>query len=490
MKEAGYVLYGIYVLLTIWLLLHGLVQLHLWRLSKGRKNKQMQNRMGELPLVTIQVPVYNEKYVVEGLLDCLSQMAYPKHLYQILVLDDSTDETSILVDQKVARLKAAGIAINVIRRENRKGYKAGALQESLPFCKGEFIAIFDADFRPSPDFLQKLLPHFSNANIGLVQARWGHLNQNQNFLTRIQSYLLDTYFTIEQEGRYQGGYFSNFCGTAGVWRKACIQDAGGWDGTMLSEDLDLSYRAQLKGWKIVYDGSTVVPAELPAVIEAFKIQQARWTKGIMQAIRKHGKQVVSSTLPFSKKLLALFHLSGSFVFPCLFINSLFSLPLLLLRSAYPEFIALTDLTVIGGLNLFLQTTLFYQGTKKSGKEAKFWKYYPLFLLVYMALAVQNTIAVFGGLFGRPSPFIRTPKYAAKAAASTSYFGQKKNTVHLVEAVMLFYFACGICLSFYLGDYFFLVLFIMMSCGLGLVVYHSYTWPKVRWRFYLPKVGWR
>jgi cellulose synthase/poly-beta-1,6-N-acetylglucosamine synthase-like glycosyltransferase len=247
LKLLGYLFFGIYAITSVWLLINGLVQLHLLWHYKNRKRKKSAKALPlTLPFVSIQVPVYNEKYVIARLLQALARLDYPKDKFEIQVLDDSTDETISIIDKEAVQLQKENVNITVLRREERKGYKAGALQYGLPFCKGELIAIFDADFIPGPQFLNSLVPHFSKADIGLVQARWEHLNREQNPLTRIQTFLLDTHFSIEQTGRFEAGYFINFCGTAGIWRKACIEEAGGWDGSVLSEDLDLSYRAQLK----------------------------------------------------------------------------------------------------------------------------------------------------------------------------------------------------------------------------------------------------
>jgi cellulose synthase/poly-beta-1,6-N-acetylglucosamine synthase-like glycosyltransferase len=481
MKEVGYVIYSIYVVLTVWLLISSAMQWLLWRKARKLKQNVPQPLLGFKPFVSIQVPVYNERYVIEGLLLSLSQLHYPKDSFEIVVLDDSTDDTTKLIERQVAALRSQGIAITTVRRSNRQGYKAGALQENLPHCKGELIAIFDADFRPAPEFLEQMVPHFADEAVGIVQARWTHLNRGQNFLTRVQSYLLDTYFTVEQAGRQQAGYFSNFCGTAGIWRKQCIIDAGGWDGKVLSEDLDLSYRAQLKGWKMVYNSSVAVPAELPSSMHAFKIQQARWTKGIVQTLRKNGSAVAKAAIPLSKKIHAGFHLSSSFVFPCLFINSLLALPLLLLRHAYPEFIGLTNVAAIGGLNLIVLTAIFYRGVKGTGGDEQFTLYYPLFLVLYMALSVQNTASVLQGLFGHRSPFVRTPKFAGNKASATVYAQQKHSKTSYLESGMLVYFVAGIGVSIYLEDYFFLLLFLMMSCGLVIVIGHGFaTW--LRWPF--------
>lgn len=489
MKEAGYVLYGIYIVMMFWMFVNGLAQLHLWYLSKKVRTKKTKGLEGPLPFVSIQVPVYNEKYVVEGLLDCLAELQYSRDKMEILILDDSTDETVYLVDRKVEVLQARGLQVKVIRRTNRRGYKAGALQEGHTQCRGELIAVFDADFRPSPTFLKDMLPSFQDTAVGLVQARWGHLNQEQNFLTRIQSYLLDTYFTIEQAGRYNGGYYTNFCGTAGIWRKACIEEAGGWDGSVLSEDLDLSYRAQLKGWKIVYENEIVVPAELPCTLDAFKVQQARWTKGIMQVCRKNGKKVAAANEPLNKKMHAFFHLTSSFIFPCLFISSILTLPLLLFRQYDATFVLLTNLAAVGSLNLLFFTIVFYQG-RKIGKDKQFWKYYPVFLAVYMALSVQNTLSVVQGLWGRSSAFIRTPKFASNKASSTTYFLNRQNSTLIAELLFFLYFVAGIAVSIYLQDYFYLVLFLMMLSGLGILLYQSMNLHRLRWPFALPKLSWR
>lgn len=476
LKIVGFVLFGLYALTSLWLFLNALVQLHLlWHYKKSSKEK-LKNKVlpTELPFISIQLPVYNEKYVIERLLDALTQLDYPKDRYEIQILDDSTDETKHIIDKKVEAIRSQGILATVIRRHQRTGFKAGALQYGLPFCKGEYIAIFDADFVPDANFLKSIIPHFTDNKVGLVQARWGHLNREENHLTRIQTFLLDTHFSIEQMGRFKAGYFINFCGTAGIWRKRCIEDAGGWDGDVLSEDLDISYRAQLKGWKLVYDEETEVPAELPSVIEAFKVQQFRWTKGMAQITRKNLKALLNSYLPWPKKLHGFFHLLGSFVFVCLFINALLTLPLLVFRQLYPEFITLTQYTLFTSFNLLALTLIYYNGTRsiRSPEKVKFFKHYPLFLVIYMGLSVQNALAVIQGLSGSQSAFIRTPKFSTTTVLHTSYLKRKINWITLLELAILCYFLYGIGLSIYLGDYFMLLFFIMIGCGLSYLVYQS------------------
>lgn len=474
LKWLGYILFGIYVLTSLWLLLNGLVQLHLlWHYKRKKKDLAQPPFSIARPFVSIQVPVYNEKYVIERLLHALSALDYPTSKFEIQVLDDSTDETSAIIDQKVKDLKQANINISVIRRKDRNGYKAGALQVGLPHCKGDLIAIFDADFIPTPQFLNHMVPHFSDPKTGLVQARWSHLNREQNALTRIQTILLDTHFSVEQTGRAKAGYFINFCGTAGIWRRQCIMDAGGWDGDVLSEDLDLSYRAQLKGWQLVYKQDVEVPAELPSVIEAFKVQQFRWTKGMAQITKKTMRHLLQATLPLSQKLHGMFHLLSSFVFVCLFINALLTVPLLLFRNLYPEFITLTQYSLFTGINLIALTLFYYHGAQSTtDKPLSFFKHYPLFVIVYMGMSVQNAIAVLQGLWGMRSPFVRTPKFNTDNN-NTAYLKKSRSWIHYFEMGVFGYFIAGIGLSVFFNDYFMLLFFVMISAGLGYIIFQSF-----------------
>ena len=483
MKAIGYVLYGIYVLTILWLLLTAFIQLHLLWHSRRQKNKSRRT-LSSLPFVSVQVPVYNERFVIEGLLRSLAELDYPKDRYEIQVLDDSTDDTTTIVDNVAAELKQQGYDISVVRRTNRQGFKAGALQHGLTFCKGELVAIFDADFRPPQNFLHLLLPYFDDENVGLAQARWGHLNREQNFLTRIQTYLLDMHFGVEQEGRFKAGYFINFCGTAGIWRKQCIV-AGGWDGTVLSEDLDLSYRAQLKGWKIIFDKEVIVPAQLPAVVEAFKIQQFRWTKGIAQIAKKTLRSVWYMHLPFSKKLHGVAHLLGSFTFVCLFVNAVLTVPMLQLRIAYEEFIPLTNLTAIGVINLAALAYLYYASAEDRPRKAiSFLLNYPVFVVIYLAMSVQNTVAVLQGFMGMQSPFVRTPK-ADTTGLQNAYVQRKVNWISVLEMTLLLYFLYGIGLSMHYSDYFLLSFFVLMVAGLSILLYQTLPPLRIAQLFSLP-----
>jgi len=486
LKILGYVVFVVYAVASLWLLLNGLVQLHLLWHYKRKKEKTISKTLpASLPFISIQVPVYNEKYVIERLLGALGRLDYPKDKFEIQVLDDSTDETAFIIDNYADQLRAQSLDVSVVRRKVRTGFKAGALQYGLSYCKGELIAIFDADFIPDPLFLKNMLLHFSGSQTGLVQARWTHLNKEQNHLTRIQTFLLDTHFSIEQRGRAEAGYFINFCGTAGIWRRRCIEEAGGWDGNVLSEDLDLSYRAQLKGWKLVYAQDINVPAELPSVMEAFKIQQFRWTKGMAQISKKMLSEVFREPLPVAKKLHATFHLLSSVVFVCLFLNALLTVPLLLFRNLYPEFITLTRYTAISSVNLIALTLFFYNGTRSDDSlgARKFFAHYPLFMVVYMGLSVQNAVAVLQGFFGKKSVFVRTPKSAVTAVQNNTYLTKGFNWINGLEVAMLCYFIYGICLSVYLNDYFMLLFFCMIGYGLGFIIYHSlwFGHPKRRWK---------
>ncbi|RYZ22443.1 MAG: glycosyltransferase [Chitinophagaceae bacterium] len=472
LRNLGYFTFAIYVLTALWLLLSAAMQLHLLWHYRRRRNRKWPVATGALPFVTIQLPVYNEPLVVESLLDAMAALDYPRDRFELQVLDDSTDETRHLLDRRCRELQAEGIQVELLRRPDRAHYKAGALQYGLARCRGEFIAIFDADFRPPANFLRRLLPAFRSPRVGLVQARWAHLNREENTLTRIQTFLIDTHFSVEQCGRAAAGYFINFCGTAGIWRKACIEDAGGWDGSVLSEDLDLSYRAQLRGWKLTYEPSVEVPSELPASLDAFRVQQFRWTKGMAQASRKLLHRLWSAPIAAGSKWHGTFHLLGSFLFPCLLLNALCTVPLLVFRNLFPEFLGLTNATLFTGLNLVALTLVYHAGLHSHGGRVRFWSDYPIFLLVYMALSVQNALAVLEGLTGRPSPFVRTPKGGLAPRPDAA-----SRRVRRAEIAALIYFGCGIGLSVWLSDFFLLLFFVMISGGLTFLLTYKGSAPR-------------
>src|SRR5712664_3079603 len=289
-----------------------LVYLYMKNRDKGPKASAP---LDPLPVVTIQLPLYNEMYVADRLIDAVCRIEYPRELLEIQVLDDSTDETRSIAELAVRRFAADGIDIKYYHRGDRTGFKSGALEAGLKVARGEFVGIFDADFIPTADFLTQLMPHFRDPKVGMVQARWGHINQDYSLLTKIQAILLDGHFILEHGGRNRGGRFFNFNGTAGVWRRTAIHDAGGWQHDTLTEDLDLSYRAQMRGWRFVYLQDVVSPAEVPVEMNAFKSQQHRWAKGSVQTCKKLLPRVLASKLPWHIKLESVFHLTANFAYP-------------------------------------------------------------------------------------------------------------------------------------------------------------------------------
>ncbi len=334
----GLILAG-YVASLVFIFIYSLSQAHLIvHYVRSRRNIRLVPKgtlTDALPFVTVQLPVYNEKYVVARLLESVGRLRYPAHRLEIQVLDDSTDETTEIIAQKAEEL--SHLSIRHLRRADRRGYKAGALQEGLKTANGDLIAIFDADFIPDEDFLLATVAQFANPKVGMVQTRWGHVNEDDNLLTRLQAFGLDTHFTVEQTGRFAGGFFLNFNGTAGVWRRSCIEEAGGWQADTLTEDLDLSYRAQLKGWQFAYMEGIVSPAELPSFLRAYRLQQYRWTKGAAQNTRKHLLSVLKARLPWRQTWHATAPLLNSGWFVFVFLSSLLSVPALWIKNRVPAY---------------------------------------------------------------------------------------------------------------------------------------------------------
>ncbi len=403
-------LLGALYLLIVFLLglygLHNLVNAILYLSSKTRPLKRRKTPvLDEYPKVTIQLPIFNEKYTIERLLASVTRLDYPSDRLQIQVLDDSTDDTAILTRNLVDQYKFQGIDIEWIHRTDRTGYKAGALAHGLQTATGELIAIFDADFIPNPDWLKKTVPPFNNPKLGCLQTRWGHTNRKYNSLTRVEAMAIDGHFIVEQTVRSRNDFFLNFNGTAGLWRRTCIEDAGGWQWDTLTEDLDLSYRAQMRGWKIDYLPDVVVPAELPAHVEAFKNQQFRWAKGSFQVVRKILPRVFdNSKLPFHVRLLALLHLTGYGVHPLMLAILLLTLPVGLIA---PQAFKLFPLSIIAGFG----PPLVYLAAKASHSPSLFERIrlLPLLTITGFGLCLNTSIAVLEGLFGRGGVFIRTPK---------------------------------------------------------------------------------
>jgi len=405
------------------------------------------------PFVTIQLPVYNELYVIERLIDACAQMDYPAERFEIQVLDDSTDETVELIQQKVHYWKNKGIQIEQIQRPERTGFKAGALQYGLQTIQGEFIVIFDADFLPNPDFLQQTIPAFENPEIGVVQTKWEHLNESYSLLTEIQAFTLDVHFCIEHVGRNTLGYFMNFNGTAGVWRKQAILEAGGWSADTITEDLDLSYRAQLKGWQFQYLYHVEAPAELPAEINSYKSQQFRWNKGGAEVALKLLPTIFKAKLPAKIKLHALHHLLSSSMYVLIFMATLLSVPLLFFKSQYPKWLINgSSIFFIGFVAIAFVYYLAFIRKNSSWLSNTFGFAYKFlaFMSVSLGMALHNTKAVMGAYLGKKSPFIRTAKYNINNANQS---WQKKKYVHhldwviIGEGLLVFYFLSAVIFGF-------------------------------------------
>ncbi len=486
----GYTLLSIYLLCLVCILIYSLAQGHLTFLylrSKSRR-AEIPELPAELPRVTVQLPIYNELYVVERLIRKVSEMDYPPELLEIQVLDDSTDETFELTSRLVAEISKLGIDIKHIRREQRDGFKAGALAFGLQSAKGEFIAIFDADFLPEKDFLLKTLPHFRDEKIGLVQTKWEHLNKNYNVLTRLLGMALDAHFTIEQQGRHSSGSFMNFNGTAGVWRRECIETSGGWSSDTLTEDLDLSYRAQLKGWKMRYMEAYSSPAEIPAFMQAVRSQQYRWNKGGAEVARKNLRTILSSNLPFQVKFHALFHLLNTGVFICVFLSAVLSVPLLyLITEGKIDTRALT-LSLVFFLGFILLSGFYWVSLRQRNTNGwmttlQFLLYFPVFLSLSMGLSLYNSIAVMEGYLGIRSPFIRTPKFniigTQRSVTGNRYIRSRVPLIAVVEGSLAIYFGLALWFGWQHGLYPFVPYHALLMLGFAGITFYTVKHSFIR-----------
>lgn len=430
---------------------HGFVMMYLH--YKYRMNNPRSKSEHEEDLVTIQLPMYNELYVVERLINSVCEIEYPKDKLEIQVLDDSTDETVDVVANIVKQKQEEGFDIKHIRRNNREGFKAGALKEGLKTAKGKFIAIFDADFIPKSDFLINTLKYFTSDKVGLVQTRWEHLNQDYSILTRIQALALDGHFVIEQTVRNKAGFFITFNGTGGVWRKECIEDAGNWKADTLTEDLDLSYRAQLKGWKFVYLRDFTTPAELPLEMNALKAQQFRWTKGYIETAKKILPLVWKSNISLKLKLHSTFHLTNNIVYPFILLVAILNVPLIFIKNAGPYWNFFNFMAIF--IIAFIGSFIFYTYSQKDvyPNWRKKIALFPLFMAGTMGLAINNTRAVFEGLMSRKSEFVRTPKFKVvnKNDDATKNIYIKRTKVQVstyIEILMALYCLIGVAASIY------------------------------------------
>ncbi len=465
--------------------MYSLAQLNLlfnyikWNKAKRETAPSLDfTKLEQVPFVTIQLPIYNEKQVAQRLIKQICQLKYPSKRLEIQVLDDSTDSSAKTNQALVEAFQQKGINIVYVHRKNRIGFKAGALKEGLKTAKGEFIAIFDADFLPQKDWLLKTIPHFKDEKIGVVQTRWGHLNKEHSLITRIQAFALDFHFVLEQVGRNTGKHFINFNGTAGIWRKSCIYDAGDWQGDTLTEDLDLSYRAQLKSWKFKYLLDVVTPAELPIVISAARSQQFRWNKGAAENFQKNFTKLKRNpNLKWSTKFHAFFHLLNSSLFVVILALAILSIPVLYIKNEYPQWEWMFYImTFLGVSTLFFVLAYAITYKKIEGKKASIFKFISLFFSFFsiaMGMSVNNTRAVLEGHLGKKSSFIRTPKFNSIEKKKIKIKNKTSFTFeNLIEFSLIFYFAFGIYSAFRLNDFGLLPFHIMLLFGFSFVFYKS------------------
>ena len=490
MATIANILLGLYVVALIYIMVFCLMQFHL--LYHYRKNAEVSSQDFEdtkdedLPFVTIQLPIYNELYVVERLVDNIAKFDYPKNKYEIHILDDSTDETMQIALAKVEEYKAKGFNIEHITRSNRVGYKAGALKEGTKFAKGKFLAIFDADFLPNPDFLRQTIPHFADEKVGVVQTRWEHINEDYSIITRLQAFQLNVHFTVEQMGRYNADYLLQFNGTAGIWRRECITDAGGWEADTLTEDLDLSYRAQFKGWKITFLEDITSPAELPAEMNGLKSQQHRWMKGGAETAVKLLPTVWKSNISLGQKIHATSHLLSSSIFLFVFFIGVSSVPLVFMLKGF-------DFDYLGFFLISLLTIIvvYYNANVRKAWEdgltvnnfLKFIFLFPVFLALSMGLSFHNSIAVIQGLRGKKSPFVRTPKFDIKGLtdsfAKDKYHYKDINKVTIFEGLLAIYFMMAIIGAIVVGNTSFIIFHTLLAFGYSTIFFFSIKHSKTK-----------
>ena len=436
---------------------------------------------GELPFVTIQLPIFNEQFVIDRLIDACCRLDYPRDRFEIQVLDDSTDETTVVAQQIVERY-ARGFAgmdpqpVTYIHRTNRYGYKAGALDAGLKSAKGEFVAIFDADFVPPREWVMQVVHHFAQPEIGMVQTRWTHLNRDYSLITQIEAIMLDGHFVLESGGRSRAGVFFNFNGTAGMWRRETIGSAGGWQHDTLTEDTDLSYRAQMVGWKFKYLQDVECPAELPIEMTAFKTQQARWAKGLIQTGKKILPRVMKSDQPWHTKLEAWYHLTANISYPLMIVLSVLLMPAMIIRS-WQGWLQM----LLIDLPLFMASTMsvssFYLVSQKElfpKSWIKTFIYLPFLMALGVGLTITNTKAVMEALFGVQSAFARTPKYRVNKKGEKSQakkYRKRLGIIPWIELAIGCYFALTVWYAFTTENYFtmpFLILFVFGYWYTGLL----------------------
>jgi cellulose synthase/poly-beta-1,6-N-acetylglucosamine synthase-like glycosyltransferase len=440
MSPVEFAVLGLYFLVLVILAVFGLhryVMVYLYLRHRDKKALPAAPP-AVLPRVTVQLPLFNEMYVVERLLDSVTRIRHPRQLLEIQVLDDSTDETVAIARAAVERYREQGFDIHYLHRDDRSGFKAGALEAGLKRATGEFLLIFDADFVAPPDILEATLGHFSDPDVGMVQARWGHINRDFSLLTQVQSILLDGHFVLEHGGRNRAGRFFNFNGTAGVWRRTTIADAGGWQHDTLTEDLDLSYRAQLKGWRFVFVQDLVSPAEIPVEMNAFKGQQHRWAKGSIQTCRKLLPRILASHLPLPVKVEATFHLTANFAYPLMVLLSLLMFPAMVIRYNMGFYeMMIVDVPLFLGATMSVCSFYLMSQREVFGES---WrsrvKYLPAVLAAGIGLSVNNAKAVLEAVLGIQSEFKRTPKFGVEVAGEDWKQKRYRGQISLVPFVEL------------------------------------------------------
>ncbi|GIZ10159.1 cellulose synthase family protein [Flavobacterium sp. UMI-01] len=493
MLHISYIILFFYCLAIVLIFFYGLSQFNLlFNYLKSKKDTHSNHtytfeKGDSFPKVTVQLPLYNEKYVVERLLRTIATLDYPREQLEIQVLDDSTDESVAFTKKIVDELAQTGLDIIHLHRSHRTGFKAGALKDGLAIAKGEFIAIFDADFVPQKNWLLQTVPYFKDSKIGVVQTRWGHLNRNYSILTKIQAFALDAHFSLEQVGRNSQSHFINFNGTAGIWRKSCILDAGNWQSDTLTEDLDLSYRAQLKNWKFKYLENVETPAELPAVISAARSQQFRWNKGGAENFSKNAKRVLkSNSISIKTKVHGILHLLNSSMFMAVFTMSVLSIPVLFIKKKFPQFDILFDFLIffiITSLLFFICYWVTYKSIHGGGFR-NFLDYLLMFITFYtiaMGFSFHNSVAVLEGLWGKKSEFVRTPKLNIEGRKDhwkqNSYLNSTVSKKIYFEGFLMLYFCFGIYSAVQLGDFSLVFFHLMLMLGYGYVFFQSIVIPK-------------
>lgn len=483
-----YLIITIYSLSLLLIFFYSLAQLNLLVNYLGHKRRNREapkfNLLDpkEIPFVTIQLPIYNEEYMVERLLENISKIEYPTSKLEIQVLDDSTDDSVLDTAIRIKALQETGLDIKHIRRTNRQGFKAGALKEGLTLAKGEFIAIFDADFLPSSDWLKKTVIYFKDREIGVVQTRWGHINREYSTLTRIQAFALDAHFTLEQVGRNAKGHFINFNGTAGIWRKECILDAGNWEGDTLTEDLDLSYRAQLKNWKFKYLEDVETPAELPVVISAARSQQFRWNKGGAENFRKSVWSVINAkNISFKTKFHGVMHLLNSSMFLCVFTVAVLSIPMMYIKNSHDHLgwiFEATKFFILSTIILFVCYWFTYKSIQGSSFDnfVDYIRIFFTFFSVALGFSLHNSIAVLEGHMGKRSEFVRTPKFNLNSLKDSwkgnKYLTTKMSPNMILEAALMLYFLFGMYSAIPLNDFGLFPFHFMLFLGFGYVFFKS------------------